>query len=163
MHHGRKVRLHFDPRRPKCAAKVVLLENSGERKAGDVLGDAILIGETAQQIRFILQWAADDQRDGFVTKQQTAHFMRRETRGIGAGGRVEYSRSEQRDGMGQIGIIQRGGKVEMPVADDKTRSRQRLARHMGTESPAPGRSTRPVSVSDEEICELELRSKDVFV
>jgi hypothetical protein len=168
LHIGKQVRVHFNPRDPRCTAKIVLLENSGERKAGDVLGDAQLVGETAGHIRLILGWAKDNQQAGFIAKQKTAHFLRRETRGIGVGGREEYSKSEHRDGMGQIGIIQRGGIArEMPVDDDKTRSRQRLERNMGTETPAPLLSGRrevlPArDTSDAEIADLELRTKEIF-
>jgi hypothetical protein len=32
LHDGKKVRMHFNPRDPKCRAKIVLMENSGEHK-----------------------------------------------------------------------------------------------------------------------------------
>jgi hypothetical protein len=169
LHSGKLVRIHFNPREPRCVAKVVLLENSGERKPGDILGDAQLISETAAHIRFILSWGNDNQQAGFIAKQQTADFMRRETRGVGAGGRIEYSQSEQRDGTGQIGIIERvGAALEKPADDKKTFSRKRLERHMGTESPALESSTRPPATmqgraeSDAVIAELERRSKVIF-
>jgi hypothetical protein len=159
LHDGKLVRVHFNPRDPKCTAKIVLLENSGERMAGDFLGDAQLIGETASHIRLILGWANDNQQAGFIAKQQTANFLRRETRGVGVGGRFEYSKSEERDGLGQVAIAERGGSVPNPADDDKTRSRQRLALNMGTESPVPGR--RPAE-SEAEIAELERRAKPIF-
>jgi hypothetical protein len=104
---GKKVRLHFNPRQPKCAAKVVLLENSGPRKAGDILGDAQLIGETAGHIRYILNWGDDDQRAGYLQRQRVGNFVRRETRGIGLGGRVEYSQSEERDGLAKVSQLEK--------------------------------------------------------
>jgi hypothetical protein len=68
IHNGRKVRLHFNPRQPKCVAKVVLLEKSGTHQAGEVLGDAELISETAGHIRYILNRSDDDQRAGYVQR-----------------------------------------------------------------------------------------------
>ncbi len=97
---GKLVRMHFDPRQPKCTAKIVLLENCGPHRAGTVLGDAAMIGETSGHIRFILGWAADNQQAGYQARQRTAGFVRRVTRGVGLNGRAEYSKDEQRDGLG---------------------------------------------------------------
>ena len=105
---GKLVRMHFDPRLPKCTAKIVLLENCGEHKAGDILGDANLIGETSGHIRFIMGWAQDDQRAGYIARQRTAGFMRRVSRGVGLGGRAEYSKDEQRDGLATVTTLERG-------------------------------------------------------
>jgi hypothetical protein len=164
LYNGKLVRIHFNPREPNCVGKVVLLENTGERKAGDVLGDVYQIGETAGHIRMIMNWADEDQQAGFIAKQRTAHFMWRETRAVGAGGRGGYSKSEQRDGLGRVGKIERGGAVQQkPADDDKTRSLQRLARNMGTEAPALVSLTQRPGASESEIMELERRSKDVFV
>lgn len=121
LHNGKKVRIHFNPRQPKCTAKVVLLENSGTHRAGDILGDAQLIGETTGYIRLIMGWADDDQRAGYVARQRTANYLRRISRGIGAGGRVVYATDEQRDGIG----------AEQKVTNDKT----------ATPAPAPEPST----------------------
>jgi len=115
---GKKVRLHFNPRQPKCAAKVVLLESAtspGGRPQGpgDILGDAQLIGETAGHIRYILNWGDDDQRAGYLQRQRVGNFIRRETRGIGTGGRVEYSKSEERDGIAKISQLEKSN----PMAD----------------------------------------------
>jgi hypothetical protein len=127
---GRKVRIHFNPRQPRCSAKVVLLENCGDHRAGEILGDAPLISETAGHIRYLLDWASDDQRAGFVAKQKAANFVRRETRGIGAGGRVEYSRSEERDGVGKVNILQRGRGAGAIKETDVERSGNRLAQSL---------------------------------
>ena len=108
---GKKVRLHFNPRQPKCRAKVVLLENSGTRKAGDILGDAELIGETAGHIRYILNWGDDNQRAGYLQRQRVGNFIRRETRGIGTGGRVEYSKSEERDGIAKVSQLEKSNPM----------------------------------------------------
>ena len=116
---GKRMRMHFDPRQPKCSAKLVLLENHDGHKAGEILGDAQLLGETSGHIRFIMGYGIDDQREGYLARQRTAGFVRRETRGIGLGGRVEYSKSEERDGISQVTTIERkaeGGpqKAEAP-------------------------------------------------
>ena len=102
QYHGKKVRLHFNPRQPKCAAKVVLVDS------GEILGDAQLIGETAGHIRYILEWGDDNQRAGYLQRQRVGNFVRRETRGIGAGGRVEYAKSEERDGIAKVSQIEKG-------------------------------------------------------
>jgi len=99
LYHGKKVRLHFNPREPKCRAKVILMENANNRQAGDILGDAQLIGETAGHIRFITEFGTDDQRAGYLARQKFGQAMHRETRGIGASGRMEYARTETRDGI----------------------------------------------------------------
>lgn len=106
LHNGKTVRLHFDPRQPRCTAKVILLEGSGQHRAGEILGDAQLIGETSGHIRLIMGWAQDDQRAGYLARQRTAQFLRRETRAIGGSGRPAYAASEQRDGVGAIQKIQ---------------------------------------------------------
>jgi hypothetical protein len=108
LHRGKRVSLHFNPREPKCRAKIVLCENSGQLKPGHILGDADLVGETAQHVRSILNWAADDQRAGYVARQRTAQFLTRRTRGFGDLGRVEYSADERRDGLGTVTKIERG-------------------------------------------------------
>jgi hypothetical protein len=102
LHRWKKVRVHFNPRLPDCKAKIVLLENSGTNKPGDVLGDADLIGETAAYFRRILQWGKDNPRAGYIARQKTQHFARRVSRGIGVGGRTEYHMDEQRDGLATV-------------------------------------------------------------
>ena len=34
LYDGKRVRIHFNPREPKCTAKVILLDNCGTAKAG---------------------------------------------------------------------------------------------------------------------------------
>jgi hypothetical protein len=99
--------LHFDPRAPKCTAKVILLEHSGSQKPGTILGDAQLVGETSGHIRLVLGWGDDNQRAGYVARQRTANFLRRESRGVGVGGRAGYTASEERDGIGMVTKIER--------------------------------------------------------
>jgi hypothetical protein len=122
LHRGKLVRLHFDPRDPKCRAKVVLLEDSGQKKAGDVLADAELVGETAQHIRMIMDWAKDDQRAGYIGRQRTNNFLNRTTRAIGDFGRVEYSAQERRDGLGTVVKVETGSpsEPETPVPRPET-------------------------------------------
>ncbi len=120
QYNGQKVRLHFNPRQPKCVAKVVLVET------GKVLGDAQLVGETAQHIRFILDWGDDDQRAGYLQRQRVGNFIRRETRGIGAAGRVEYSKSEERDGLERVGIVE---KRPSTAETEETPAARRLAQN----------------------------------
>ena len=107
---GHQVRIHFNPREPKCVAKVVLLDNAvsprGQAQAaGAILGDAKLIGETASHIRYIMEWGDDNQRAGYLERQRVANFVRRETRGVGIGGRVEYSKSEERNGLDTVTTV----------------------------------------------------------
>jgi hypothetical protein len=123
LYDGKRVRIHFNPREPRCVAKIVLLENAGEHKAGAVLGDARQINETAGHIRFLLERGNDDQGAGYLQRQRVANFMRRETRGIGTGGRVEYSKSEERGGISGVRSVERVA----PAADAKEQSAQRLA------------------------------------
>lgn len=127
LHHGRLVRLHFDPRAPGCKAKVVLLEAHGQFTAGQVLGDAELISETAGYIRMVMGWANDDQRAGYVARQRTNNFMRRETRGVGHGGRPTYAKSEHRDGIGTVQTAERDKPRKDRGTDcEKTGSQDRL-------------------------------------
>lgn len=153
MHNGKLVRIHFNPRQPKCTAKVVLLENSGERKAGEILGDAQLIGETTGHIRLMMGWADDDQRAGYVARQRTKNFMRRETRGIGANGRVTYAKSEEQGGIAGLTKIE---KVSPQSRGDAEKNQNEAP------IPAPRRLGGEV-VSDDEIAELERRTKDIFI
>jgi hypothetical protein len=139
---GKKVRLHFNPRVPKCRAKVVLVENSGTHRAGEVLGNAELVSETAGHIRYILEWSDDDQRAGYVQRQRVGNFIRRETRGVGAGGRVEYSKSEQRDGMGTIGIVQRGGVTQPEPETVEAQTARRLHDNLSSEETESARTER---------------------
>ena len=106
LYDGKRVRIHFNPREPKCTAKVILLDNCGTAKAGDILGDAQLIGETSGHIRLVMSWADDNQRAGYVARQKTNNFMRRMSRGIGANGRVTYASDEQRDGIAGVAKVE---------------------------------------------------------
>jgi hypothetical protein len=43
---------------------------------------------------------------------------------------VEYAKSEERDGIAQIGIIERGTPAPAPALDDKAPNRARLQEHL---------------------------------
>jgi len=135
LYDGKLVRIHFNPHLPKCVAKVVLLERAtaadGQvQEPGTVLGNAQLISETAQLFRYLLDWGADNQQAGFKERQKAAQYLRRETRGIGSAGRVEYSRSEERDGLGAMGIIERNKPQPAPENSRETSSSNRLAENL---------------------------------
>ncbi len=115
LHTGKLVRLHFNPREPRCTAKVILLKAAGDI-SGEILGDAQLIGETTGYIRLAMGWADDNQRAGYVARQRTANYVRRVSRGIGAGGRATYSADEQRDGLGTVTRIERSAPAPASVA-----------------------------------------------
>jgi hypothetical protein len=125
LHRGKKVRLHFNPREPDCTAKVVLLENSGPSNAGAILGDATLVGETAQHIRSILNWARDDQQAGYRLRQQTGHYLARQTRALGSAGRILYAAAEHRNGLGQTLKLEK--HIPTAGSEQGTRPRGQIA------------------------------------
>jgi len=141
LYDGKLVRLHFDPRAPRCTAKVVLAEdlnhsvhqpstiNHQPARKGDILGDAQLIGETAAHIRLVMGWANEaqagsEQRAGYIARQRTAHFMRRETRAITGAGRVTYAKSEERDGLGTVSTIESAPSTPSIPSTGSTRSEE---------------------------------------
>ena len=136
-HRGKLVRVHFDPNDPKCRAKIVLLEDSGTYRTGDVLGDAYLVGETGGHIRMLTGFAQSEQRAGLLNRQATARFMHRISHGVGAVGRVKYSDEERRDGLGSVTRIERDKPPapELPlstserIAHDFTRAKERSQKH----------------------------------
>lgn len=136
MFTGRSVRIHFDPRTPRCTAKVVLLESFGTHKAGEILGDAQLIGETSGHIRFIMGYGIDDQRGGYLARQRTANYMRRVTRGVGLGGRAEYTKDEQRDGIASVQTFEKD-----------------LSAGSGSNRPETDQPEKPTRASADEVCQ----------
>jgi hypothetical protein len=112
LYDGVKVRCHFDPREPNCTATLVLLQNANGRKAGEVIGPARLVNETAGYLRLAMGWAEDDTQAGRRARQQTSAWLRRVSRGIGAGGQVHYSTDEHRDGLGTVTKIERHDSAE---------------------------------------------------
>lgn len=118
--HGHRVRLHFDPSEPRCAAKVVLLENCGTRRAGDVLGDALMINEVAGYARLVMGWGDDPTSLGRKLKQQAASAMRREVRAVLPRNGPSTGESEMRDGLGNKAVVTHDG--EKSHGDTETRS-----------------------------------------
>lgn len=106
MFDGAKVRCHFDPTEARCIATIVLLQDWGTRKRGEVLGTAQQINETTGYVRFVMGWADDPASLGRKLRQQTASAMRREVRAILPNGRKAGGESEMRDGLGQKAVIQ---------------------------------------------------------
>ena len=177
---GKKVRLHFNPRQPKCSAKVVLLENANGQcgtHPGDILGDAELIGETAGHIRYILNWGDDDQRAGYLQRQRVGNFIRRETRGIGTGGRVEYSKSEERDDLANISQIEKSAGGILDSGSDDPGTTRPTSKHVTAPSVHNNRSARlessPADADADavdsraarraELAELERQTNHLFV
>jgi len=111
QYHGAKVRCHFDPSEARCAATLVLLENHGPHRAGDVLGPALQINETAGYVRLVMGWGDDPVSLGRRQRQQAASAMRREVRHIlprqGPNIPAPTGISEMRDGLGQKVVIDR--------------------------------------------------------
>lgn len=105
---GAKVRCHFDPSEARCEATIVLLQDWGTHKRGEVLGTALQINETTGYVRFVMGWADDPASLGRKLRQQTASAMRREVRAILPNGRSAGGESEQRDGLGQKAVVEHG-------------------------------------------------------
>lgn len=145
---GEKVRLHFNPRQPKCVAKVVLAAT------GEILGDANLLTETTGYIRYILEWGDDDQRAGYLQRQRVGNFVRRETRGIGAGGRVEYAKSEERDGISKVSQVEKNRAEGNSITGSGDPAARRSFSQSGPDGGAqvhnecPARSQSPLAESD---------------
>jgi hypothetical protein len=107
---GARVRVHFDPSEPQCTGMLVLAQNHGDHKAGEILGPARQINEIAGYARLVMGWAEDPQQAGRQARQVAAAALRREVRGIIPAGRG-VQRSEQRDGVaGATKIEVEGGQ-----------------------------------------------------
>lgn len=107
---GAKVRCYFDPADPDCSAMVVLQENHGQHRAGEILGTARQINETAGYVRLVMGWGHDPVTAGHKARQQAAAAMRREVRAI-VPRRSPTGSSEMRDGLGQRAIVEISGAV----------------------------------------------------
>jgi hypothetical protein len=97
--HGAKVRCYFDPSEPRCAATVVLGQDHGNRRSGEVLGLAIQINEVAGYARLVMGWGDDPTNAGKLARQQAAKALRREVRAILPRGGRGAASSEERDGV----------------------------------------------------------------
>jgi hypothetical protein len=126
--HGHKVRCHFDPSEPQCAATIVLAQAVGNHRAGEVLGAAIQTNETTGHIRLALGWGDDSPDLGRQARRQAEQAMRRVTRAInGPVGRdsvePKYSADEHRDGLGRVTRISSVPGHEHPGPTDESASR----------------------------------------
>lgn len=125
--HGAKVKCHFDPRDPKCAAMVVLAERFNHQPAGTVLGLASQVNQTAGYVRLVMGWGDDPATAGLKARQQAASQMRREVRAVlPRGARGGVAESEVRD-VNTVTKVERGGgdgvgeKVGERVSEEETK------------------------------------------
>lgn len=103
---GQKVRVHFDPFAPSLNATIVLLQNTGEHNAGEVLGVAEQTNVTANEARRALGYGDDVDR-GLDIRRRAAIGMRSETRTLLAGGKIGRSATEVRLDLGNVERIER--------------------------------------------------------
>ena len=128
-YHGAKVRCHFDPTQPRCNAMLVLSENFHGEPAGKILGQAQQINEVAGYVRLVLGYGDDPTDAGRRAKQQAASALRREVRTIIPRG-GSHSISEARDGISQVGIIERNGNGTEVLRGGKETSAAVLAKNL---------------------------------
>lgn len=110
---GARVRCHFNPAAPRCAAMLVLAENFRGKTAGEVLGLATQINELAGYARLVLGWGDDPTNAGRLARQRNASALRREVRAVVPHGASGYAASEERDGVAAITKIEK----ELPKED----------------------------------------------
>jgi len=126
QYRGAKVRCHFDPTEAKCSATVVLAQNWGRARAGDVLGTAEQVNEVAGYARLVMGWGCDDPAaEARKVRQQTAAAMRREVRAILPRGRAGHASSEARDGLGNKAVLDGAGDGGQRSEDRGRRSEDR--------------------------------------
>ena len=148
--HGAKVRVHFDPSEPRCQGKIVLAQNHGRHTAGDVLGDAMQINETAGYARLVMGWGDDPASLGRIARQQAASALRREVREIlPRNGPTQSGTSEMRDGLGNKAVITHGDHSIAPAEGERAGVR-------GFQKPAIGnpKSAIPLGPDAEELARL---------
>jgi hypothetical protein len=104
--HGARVRCYFDPSEPTCSATVVLLQDWGTHKAGEVLGAAPQINQVAGYARLVLGWGDDPAGAGRRARQVAAAAVRREIRTILPAGDHGPATSEERDGLSTVTRIE---------------------------------------------------------
>lgn len=112
---GCKVRVHFDPFGQRAEATIVLLQNSRDHNAGEVLGSAVQVNKTARYARRVLGYG-DDADMGYQIRQQAAKVLRSEVRTIKAGGETGISITTLRNADGDSLRIERGGDSPAPTA-----------------------------------------------
>lgn len=115
---GAKVKCYFDPFEPRCSATIVLQQNWGAHRAGEVLGSAIQINEVAGYARLVMGWADDPVMAGHLARQQAAAAMRREVRAImptARGSKPDITgQSEVRDGVATVAKADIGTPFVVP-------------------------------------------------
>lgn len=124
--HRARVKIHFDPSEPRCFATVVLAQDWGTHKAGEVLGVAQQINEVASYARFVMSWGDDDRTAGLKQRQQAAAALRREVRAVMPNGR-NAAVSEERDGIALKTTIETSqpGRAELPLSPEQLESAPR--------------------------------------
>lgn len=108
QYHGARVRCYFDPSEPRCFATLVLADDFGNQRAGQVLGRARQINDVASYARTVMGWGEDDRTAGLKARQQASAALRRENRTILPNGRIGTATSEERDGIAAVARIERG-------------------------------------------------------
>ena len=113
--HGARVRCHFDPSEPRCAATVVLSESTSTHREGEVLGTAWQVNETTAYARLVMGWGGDsERREGLAQLRQAATALRRVAVGILGPSRgdafevPQYIEREERDGLGVVTRLLQG-------------------------------------------------------
>jgi len=107
--HGALVRCYFDPFEPRCHATIVLQQNWGAHRAGEVLGTAVQINEVASYARLVMGWGDDPETAARKARQQAAAAMRREVRVIMPNGKRSEGTSELRDGIATVAKMEISG------------------------------------------------------
>lgn len=143
---GHRVRCHFDPAGAP-EATLVLLENSRDRSAGEVLGVAVQINKVARYARRVLGYG-DDQDLGREMRKAQAAAMRSEVRTILPGGATGLSVSQLRDGDGrgisiETNLAQRDGSASTP--DDVTTPSRTAGANSGAAPAVHRRATNPLA------------------
>jgi hypothetical protein len=116
-HHGRRVKCYFDPSEQHCIAKVVLCEDSGGHRAGEVLGDAVQTNKTTDYVRAVMCWRQEGEDAGAGQLREAHTALRRETRAVvGLKSPIEpASETEVRDGAGNLARMERGMETAPPA------------------------------------------------
>jgi hypothetical protein len=154
--HRARVKVHFDPSEPRCFATIVLAEDWGTHKAGEVLGVAQQINEVASYARFVMSWGDDDRTAGLKQRQQAAAALRREVRAIMPNGRTGAAVSEERDGIAAVAKIETGEHHAKPQSHEEEPSE--------LSASAPSRETTPTREERaRELAEFEKANAHLFV
>lgn len=170
---GARVKAFFDPSEARCSATLVLAQNHGTHRAGEVLGTAIQINEVAGYARLAMGWGDDPASLGRRVRQQAASALRREVRAILPSGRKAVSVSEQRDGLGAKAVIDSSFPTSPSAQPPGQRDTMQAVSRGGltsqpTSDPPPTPAGGELSTEQRrqrlaEIEEFEKRSQHLFV